>query len=206
MRVRSLCKLELCSAHPWTCPSCARTQAFLSQLQAQDSGSSMEDLALSGVLSEAATGAAGQLGSAPAAAAEAAAAAAAKQVLVAQVDPVAWKLEVERVAPKLRAAQAASAADGSMRDWRQHLEAAHTHMAALAATWPAVKCVGRQPGWSARLIGWGAAQCGARTTRRAATQAPLYTHTHARTHACTRCVQVAARRAGLRRGRQPGAR
>lgn len=55
----------------------------------------------------------------------------------AQVDPVAWKLEVERVAPKLRVA----AAPGDMRDWRQHLEAAHTHMATLSTAWPDVRCV-----------------------------------------------------------------
>lgn len=52
-----------------------------------------------------------------------------------QVDPVAWKLEVERVAPKLRVAVAPD-----MRDWRQHLEAAHTHMATLKTAWPDVRC------------------------------------------------------------------
>jgi hypothetical protein len=48
---------------------------------------------------------------------------------------VAWKLEVERVAPKLRVAVAPD-----MRDWRQHLEAGHTHMATLKAAWPDVRC------------------------------------------------------------------
>jgi hypothetical protein len=51
-----------------------------------------------------------------------------------QVDPVAWKLEVERVAPKLRVAVAPD-----MRDWRQHLEVAHTHMGTMAAAWPDVR-------------------------------------------------------------------
>lgn len=54
--------------------------------------------------------------------------------LVLQVDPVAWKLEVERVAPKLRVAVAPD-----MRDWRQHLEAAHTQMGTLTAAWPDVR-------------------------------------------------------------------
>lgn len=58
-----------------------------------------------------------------------------------QVDPVAWKLEVERVAPKLRVAVAPD-----MRDWRQHLEAAHTHMGTLQAAWPDVRC-GHPPAW-----------------------------------------------------------
>jgi len=53
---------------------------------------------------------------------------------VCQVDPVAWKLEVERVAPKLRVAVAPD-----MRDWRQHLEAAHSHMSTLTAAWPDVR-------------------------------------------------------------------
>jgi hypothetical protein len=35
------------------------------------------------------------------------------------------------VAPKLRVAVAPD-----MRDWRQHLEAAHAHMGTLAAAWP----------------------------------------------------------------------
>lgn len=55
-------------------------------------------------------------------------------VRVCQVDPVAWKLEVERVAPKLRVAVAPD-----MRDWRQHLEAAHSHMSTLTAAWPDVR-------------------------------------------------------------------
>lgn len=51
-----------------------------------------------------------------------------------QVDPIAWKLEVERMAPKLRVAVAPD-----MRDWRQHLDAAHTHMGTMAAAWPDVR-------------------------------------------------------------------
>lgn len=42
-----------------------------------------------------------------------------------------WKLEVERVAPKLRLAVAAD-----MQDWRRHLESAHSNVDALAASWP----------------------------------------------------------------------
>lgn len=45
-----------------------------------------------------------------------------------------WKLEVERVAPKLRITLAAD-----MRDWRQHLEAAHTNSQSLAGSWPETK-------------------------------------------------------------------
>lgn len=39
------------------------------------------------------------------------------------------------MAPKLRVAVAPD-----MRDWRQHLEAAHAHMGTLAAAWPDVRC------------------------------------------------------------------
>eukprot|EP00878_Enallax_costatus_P021369 GHUV01022618.1.p2 GENE.GHUV01022618.1~~GHUV01022618.1.p2 ORF type:complete len:115 (+),score=34.14 GHUV01022618.1:1661-2005(+) len=42
-----------------------------------------------------------------------------------------WKLEVERVAPKLRITLAAD-----MRDWRQHLEAAHSNSQLLGSSWP----------------------------------------------------------------------
>lgn len=51
--------------------------------------------------------------------------------LMMQVDPMQWKLEVERVAPKLRLTLAAD-----MRDWRQHLEAAHGKSQLLAEAWP----------------------------------------------------------------------
>eukprot|EP00878_Enallax_costatus_P035766 GHUV01039981.1.p1 GENE.GHUV01039981.1~~GHUV01039981.1.p1 ORF type:complete len:371 (+),score=125.12 GHUV01039981.1:382-1494(+) len=54
-----------------------------------------------------------------------------KQLLVATVDPMQWKLEVERVAPKLRITLAAD-----MRDWRQHLEAAHSNSQLLGSSWP----------------------------------------------------------------------
>lgn len=45
-----------------------------------------------------------------------------------------WKLEVERVAPRLRITLAAD-----MRDWRQHLEAAHSNSQLLAGSWPEAK-------------------------------------------------------------------
>lgn len=53
------------------------------------------------------------------------------------MDPTAWKLEVERVAPRLH--PAAAAADA--RDWRQHLDAAHAYAAALGGGWPAARAV-----------------------------------------------------------------
>eukprot|EP00879_Flechtneria_rotunda_P033015 GHRR01036530.1.p1 GENE.GHRR01036530.1~~GHRR01036530.1.p1 ORF type:complete len:417 (+),score=164.74 GHRR01036530.1:845-2095(+) len=59
---------------------------------------------------------------------------AAKAPLVSSVDPMQWKLEVERVAPKLRLVLAAD-----MRDWRQHLEAAHSRSDMLTASWPDTK-------------------------------------------------------------------
>lgn len=47
-----------------------------------------------------------------------------------------WRLEVERVGPRLRTNLAAE-----QRDWRQHLEAAHASTQALAASWPDAKAV-----------------------------------------------------------------
>ncbi|KAF8055398.1 IFT57 [Scenedesmus sp. PABB004] len=74
-----------------------------------------------------------QVPPAPAGHAAAAEASAARQVRVSTVDAVAWRLEVERVAPRLRAVAAAA---GNARDWRAHLEAAHASADALAAAWP----------------------------------------------------------------------
>lgn len=62
--------------------------------------------------------------------------AAARQVLHTCVDPVQWRLEVERVAPRLRAVQAPS---GDVRDWRAHLDAAQAAAAKLDAVWPAAQ-------------------------------------------------------------------
>lgn len=61
---------------------------------------------------------------------------AAARGLCVQVDPMQWKLDVERVAPKLRITLAAD-----LRDWRQHLEAAHSSVGLLAASWPESKLV-----------------------------------------------------------------
>ena len=47
-----------------------------------------------------------------------------------------WRLEVERVGPRLRTNLAAE-----QRDWRQHLEAAHASTHALAVSWPDAKAV-----------------------------------------------------------------
>ena len=47
-----------------------------------------------------------------------------------------WRLEVERVGPRLRTNLAAE-----QRDWRQHLEAAHASTQALAVSWPDAKAV-----------------------------------------------------------------
>lgn len=57
-----------------------------------------------------------------------------RQVLASSIDPTLWKLEVERVAPRLRLTLPADA-----RDWRQHLEAAHGHADVLLAGWPDTK-------------------------------------------------------------------
>lgn len=48
--------------------------------------------------------------------------AAERAVLVSRVDPLLWKIELERVAPKLRITLAADA-----KDWRSHLDEAHAH-------------------------------------------------------------------------------
>lgn len=53
-----------------------------------------------------------------------------RAALVSGVDPVAWKLEAERVAPRLRLALPADA-----RDWRQHLDSAAGAMRALRDGW-----------------------------------------------------------------------
>ncbi len=52
--------------------------------------------------------------------------------ITAKVDPLLWKLELERVAPKLKRIQAASVgADASLQDWRQHLEETHLQLDAV---------------------------------------------------------------------------
>jgi len=51
-----------------------------------------------------------------------------------QVDAAEWKLELERVAPRLKVASAADA-----KDWRSHLESAHRHQGEIARTFPEVK-------------------------------------------------------------------
>lgn len=48
-----------------------------------------------------------------------------------QVDPAEWRLEVERVAPRLKITVTSSA-----RDWRSHLDDAHKHSAELSSLWP----------------------------------------------------------------------
>ena len=53
------------------------------------------------------------------------------QVHVMQVDPAEWRLEVERVAPRLKITVASNA-----RDWRSHLDDAHKHSAELSSLWP----------------------------------------------------------------------
>ncbi|KAG2484902.1 hypothetical protein HYH03_016288 [Edaphochlamys debaryana] len=54
-----------------------------------------------------------------------------KAVLVSKVDPIAWKVELERVAPKLRITIAADS-----KDWRSHLDEAHQHKDVIAKAWP----------------------------------------------------------------------
>jgi estrogen-related receptor beta like 1 len=57
---------------------------------------------------------------------------AARAPLVSRVDPALWKRELERVAPRLHITLASDA-----KDWRLHLEQAHTHHRAIADVWPA---------------------------------------------------------------------
>ena len=48
-----------------------------------------------------------------------------------QVDPAEWRLEVERVAPRLKITVASNA-----RDWRSHLDEAHKHSQEISTVWP----------------------------------------------------------------------
>ena len=48
-----------------------------------------------------------------------------------QVDPAEWRLEVERVAPRLKITVASNA-----RDWRSHLDEAHKHSQEIGTLWP----------------------------------------------------------------------
>ena len=48
-----------------------------------------------------------------------------------QVDPAEWRLEVERVAPRLKITVASDA-----RDWRSHLDEAHKHSQEISTVWP----------------------------------------------------------------------
>ncbi|MEW5304574.1 MAG: hypothetical protein WDW36_007176 [Sanguina aurantia] len=54
-----------------------------------------------------------------------------KQMLVSKVDPALWRVELERVAPKLRITLAADS-----KDWRSHLDEAHQHHQAISSIWP----------------------------------------------------------------------
>ncbi|GIL87660.1 hypothetical protein Vretimale_14667, partial [Volvox reticuliferus] len=54
-----------------------------------------------------------------------------KAVLVSKVDPTLWKIELERVAPKLRITIAADS-----KDWRSHLDEAHQHQEVINKAWP----------------------------------------------------------------------
>ncbi|DBA92114.1 hypothetical protein WJX77_005383 [Trebouxia sp. C0004] len=49
----------------------------------------------------------------------------------AQVDPADWRLEVERVAPRLKITVASNA-----RDWRSHLDDAHKYSGEINSVWP----------------------------------------------------------------------
>ena len=48
-----------------------------------------------------------------------------------QVDPAEWRLELERVAPRLRITMPLDA-----KDWRLHLEQAHQHSEQIGKLWP----------------------------------------------------------------------
>ncbi len=68
-----------------------------------------------------------------------------RAVLHSSVDPTLWRMELERVAPRLRIALPADA-----RDWRTHLEEAHGH----AGEWRCSDCLVETwescASWSAR--------------------------------------------------------
>mmetsp|Transcript_14908 Transcript_14908/g.32320 ORF Transcript_14908/g.32320 Transcript_14908/m.32320 type:complete len:480 (-) Transcript_14908:727-2166(-) len=57
--------------------------------------------------------------------------AAEKAMLHSKVDPTLWKLELERVTPKLRILLNADA-----KDWRSHLEEVHNHSKTISTAWP----------------------------------------------------------------------
>ncbi len=48
-----------------------------------------------------------------------------------KVDPADWRLEVERVAPRLKITVASNA-----RDWRSHLDDAHKYSGEINSVWP----------------------------------------------------------------------
>lgn len=52
-------------------------------------------------------------------------------MLFLQVDPAEWRLELERVAPRLRITMPLDA-----KDWRLHLEQAHQHSEQIGKLWP----------------------------------------------------------------------
>lgn len=63
-------------------------------------------------------------------------AAAGKEILHSQVDPLQWKLEMERVAPKLRILLNADS-----KDWRANLEEVHTNSKTISSAWPESRVV-----------------------------------------------------------------
>lgn len=59
-----------------------------------------------------------------------------KEILHSQVDPTLWKLEMERVAPKLRILLNADA-----KDWRTNLEEVHSNSKTISSAWPESRVV-----------------------------------------------------------------
>lgn len=59
-----------------------------------------------------------------------------KAILQSKIDPNLWKVELERVAPKLRILVNADA-----KDWRSHLEEVHDHKKKISSSWPESKSV-----------------------------------------------------------------
>lgn len=57
-----------------------------------------------------------------------------RRTMLLQVDPAEWRLEVERVAPRLKITVASNA-----RDWRSHLDEAHKHSQEISTIWPGVQ-------------------------------------------------------------------
>lgn len=105
-----------------------------------------DDAFLAPTLAPPGTASGSAAGAAPSSAA-AAAAAEDRAMLTSRIDPTAWRMELERVAPRLRITVGADA-----KDWRSHLELAHEHRQEIERAWPeasgSLEKLGRELGMS----------------------------------------------------------